>query len=122
MFSKDKWAFDGVHLNVATRPLHFGDELLINDKRVVIAGASHTVPRFPPRPLLYTTYSNVKRLLPSENKLLTFIMVSAQNGVSAIQLAREIEQQTRLRARTSADFKEDTDVLARKTLVIWPLC
>ncbi|KKN63488.1 hypothetical protein LCGC14_0501490 [marine sediment metagenome] len=105
---EDKWSFDGVHLDAPTRKLHFGDELLIHDKRVVIAGVSNTIPRFPPHPLIYTTYSNTKRLLPSENKLLTFIMVSAQTGVSADQLAIRIEQQTHLRARTSADFKEDT--------------
>jgi len=108
VYAKDKWPFDGVHLDVPTRKLHFADELLIHDKRVVIAGVSNTIPRFPPHPLLYTTYSNIRRLLPAENKLLTFIMVSAQTGVSAEQLARRIEQQTRLRSRTSADFKEDT--------------
>ncbi len=108
VYTKDKWAFDGVHLNVPTRKIRLGDELLIHDKRIVVAGVSNSIPRFPPRPLLYTSYSNVKRLLPSENKLLTFIMVSAQAGVSAEQLAKSIEQQTHLRARTSADFKEDT--------------
>lgn len=108
VYSKDKWAFDGVHLDAPTRKLRFGDELLIQDKRVVITGVSKTIPRFPPRPLLYTTYSNVKRLLPSENRLLTFVMVSAQKGISARQLAKRIEQQTHLRARISDDFKEDT--------------
>ena len=108
LHAKDQWPFDGVHLDVPTRQLASSDELLIHDKRVVVAGVSHTIPRFPPHPLLYTTYSNVKRILPSENKLLTFIMVSAQKGVSAHQLAKRIEQQTHLRARTSADFKEDT--------------
>jgi len=108
VYAKDKWPFDGIHLDAATRKLRFGDELLIHDKRVVIAGVSKTIPRFPPRPLLYTTYSNVKRLLPSQNKLLTFVMVSAKKGISDRQLAKRIEQQTHLRARTSDDFKEDT--------------
>lgn len=108
LYTKDKWPFDGVHLDAPTRELRFGDELLVNDKRVVIAGVSNTIPRFPPHPLLYTTYPNVQRLLPYEKKLLTFIMVSAQTGVSAHQLAKRIEQQTHLRARTSDDFKEDT--------------
>ncbi|MFK5987096.1 MAG: ABC transporter permease [Pseudomonadota bacterium] len=108
IYAKDQWPFDGVHLNVSTRSLAFGDELLIHDKRLVIAGVSHALPRFPPHPLLYTTYSNVKRILASENKLLTFVLVSAQEGISARQLAKRIEQQTHLRARTSADFKEDT--------------
>ncbi|MCU7960842.1 MAG: ABC transporter permease [gamma proteobacterium symbiont of Bathyaustriella thionipta] len=108
VYTKDKWPLDGVHLDIPTRPLAFADELLINDKRVVVAGVSRTIPRFPPRPLLYTTFSNVKRILPAEKKLLTFVLVSAQKGVSLHELAHRIEQQTGLRARTSADFKEDT--------------
>jgi len=108
IYQKDKWPFDGVHLDAPTRPLKVDDELLVNGKRIVIAGVSQTIHRFPPRPLLYTTYSNAKRLLPSEHRRLTFIMVSAQTGVSATVLAKRIEQQTRLRARTSSDFKEDT--------------
>jgi putative ABC transport system permease protein len=108
LYAKDKWPFDGVHLDAPTRTLMINDELLVNGNRVVIAGVSQMIPRFPPRPLFYTTYSNAKRLLPLENKPLTFVMVSAQTGVSAKVLAKRIEQQTNLSARTSADFKEDT--------------
>jgi len=107
LYQKDRWTFAGVNLDVATRTLMSGDELLVNGKRVFIAGVSQTIPRFPARPLLYTTYANVKRLLPAQRNL-TFIMVSAQTGVSATVLARSIEQQTHLRARTSAEFKADT--------------
>ena len=46
------------HLNAPTRPLSVGDELLVNDNRVKIAGTSEALPRYPPRPLLYTTFSN----------------------------------------------------------------
>jgi len=106
--TKDKWSFDGVHLDAPTRQLQTDDELLINDKRIVVVGVSHTIPRFPPRPLLYTTYANVKRILPSDNKTMTFIMVTAQKGIDSRKLADRIEKQTHLRARTSADFKSDT--------------
>lgn len=108
LYQKDKWPFDGVHLDAPTRRVSFGDELLINDKRVAVAGISQTIPRFPPRPLLYTTYSNVKYLIPSESKLLTFVMVRAEKGVSSQALAQQIEKQTGLRARTAEQFKEDT--------------
>jgi len=105
---RDQWPFDGAHLNVPTRELMAGDELLVNDHRIIISGRSQTIPRFPPRPLLYTTYSNATRLLPSESRMLTFMLVKAQENVSPEQLANLIEQQTGLRARTAADFKEDT--------------
>ena len=108
VLQKDKWPHDGVHLDAPTRKLSFGDELLINNKRVVVAEVSHTIPRFPPTPLLYTTYSNVKRINSGESRSLTFVMVKAQKGVSAQTLAEKIQLQTGLRARTAAQFKEDT--------------
>ncbi|MDQ1326114.1 MAG: putative transport system permease protein [Campylobacterota bacterium] len=105
---RDQWPFDRAHLNVPTRELMLGDELLVNDRRIIISGRSKTIPRFPPRPLLYTTYSNVTHLLPSESRRLTFVLVSAQENISPKQLANRIEQQTGLRARTASEFKEDT--------------
>jgi putative ABC transport system permease protein len=66
------------------------------------------LPRFPPRPLIYTSYLNAARILPREQHLLTFVLVTAKSGVSSQQLARRIENQTGLRARTSDEFKSDT--------------
>ena len=65
-------------------------------------------PRYPPRPLIYTTYSNASRILPPEHRLLTFVLVTAQAGVSAQELVHRIQTQTGLRARTSEEFKADT--------------
>ncbi|MGA9572576.1 MAG: ABC transporter permease [Lysobacterales bacterium] len=104
----DQWPHDGAHLNVPMRELTPGDELLANGRRIVVAGRSETLPRFPPRPLIYTSYSNAIRILPAETNVLTFVMVSKQAGISAQQLARNIQQMTGLRARTTAEFKEDT--------------
>ncbi|MEJ2105884.1 MAG: ABC transporter permease [Acidiferrobacteraceae bacterium] len=106
--TKDQWPRDGVHLDVPTRRLRAGDELLANDRRIRIVGRSATVPRFPPRPLLYTPYSNAARILAPERKLLTFVLVTARPGVAPRLLARRIEGETGLRARSRADFKVDT--------------
>jgi putative ABC transport system permease protein len=108
VYSADQWSADGPHLDVPLRELRAGDEFLINDNRVRVAGVSATLPRFPPRPLIYTTYSNAARILPPERERLTFVLVRAMDGVSPGELARRIEQQTGLRARASADFKTDT--------------
>jgi len=105
---QDQWPHDGAHLNASSRKLTSGDELLVNERRMVIAGRSATIARFPPRPLMYTRYANVARLLPAENRQLTFIMVSAQAGITAPQLAERITRQTGLRARSSQDFAADT--------------
>ena len=105
---QDMWPYDGVHLHVPTRELRFGDTLLINSKRVFVSGVSKTIPRFPPRPLLYTSISNFKRLSPSQNRRLTFVMVKINKGASAKQVAKKIETQTGLKALTSAAFKKET--------------
>jgi len=106
--SADQWPSDGAHLAAPSRELQSGDEFLINDYRVRVAGISATLPRFPPRPLVYTTYSNAIRVLPPERKHLTFVLVRAAAGTAPQDLARRIEQRTGLRARTADEFKADT--------------
>jgi len=108
LLTADQWPADGPHLDAPTRELMVGDELLVNEHRIKVAGRSDTVPRFPPRPLIYTTYSNAARILPQEPNILTFVLVTTRPGVSAQQLAQRIQQRTGLRARTSEEFKADT--------------
>jgi putative ABC transport system permease protein len=96
------------HLNVPTRRLRAGDVVLVNDHRVRIVGFAHTLPRYPPRPLLYTTYANALRILPPERHRMTFVLVSATPGVSPAALAARIKARTGLRVRATAQFKADT--------------
>jgi putative ABC transport system permease protein len=105
---RDQWSHGRPHLDAPSRPLARGDELLVNDHRVVVAGYANALPRFPPRPLMYTTMSNAVRILPPERHRLTFVMASALPGMTPVELARRIEAQTGLRARTADEFKEDT--------------
>ena len=105
---EDQWPRGKPHLDVPMHPLAIGDELLINDKRVSVAGRSKALPRFPPRPLLYTTFSTAERILPPERGRLTFVLATAAPGVDPRELATRIEAATNLRARSSVDFKADT--------------
>lgn len=104
----DQWPRGRPHLDVPMRPLAVGDELLINDTRVAVAGRSRGLPRFPPRPLLFTTFSTAERILLPERRRLTFVLATAAPGVEPRTLAARIEAATNLRARASADFKADT--------------
>ncbi|MCJ7452210.1 MAG: ABC transporter permease [Steroidobacteraceae bacterium] len=106
--ARDQWPHGAPHLAAATRPLEDGDELLVNDHRVVVVGHANALPRFPPRPLMYSTLSNVLRILPPVRQRLTFVLASAAAGVEPTELARRIHAQTGLRARTAGEFKEDT--------------
>jgi len=103
----DQWPIDP-HLNAPTRPLNVGDELLVNDLRVKIVGRSEALPRYPPRPLIYTTFANANRILLPERHRLTFVLATAAPGVPPNELAERIQAQTGLKARTAEDFKADT--------------
>jgi putative ABC transport system permease protein len=104
----DQWTGGPPRLDVPTRPLAAGDDLLVNDHRVTVVGRSEGLPRFPPRPLLYTTFSNALRILLPERRRLTFVLATAAPGVAPRELATRIEARTGFRARASDDFKVDT--------------
>jgi len=104
----DQWPPDGTHLGAPLRALAAGDEVLANDRRVLMVGRNDSSPRFPPRPLLYVTQSNARRILPQEARSLTFVMVTAAQGTDPAALADRIVRRTGLRARSAADFKGDT--------------
>jgi putative ABC transport system permease protein len=105
---EDQWPYGEPHLTAPTRELAAGDELMVNDHRVVVQGRSKAFPRYPPRPLLYTTFSNAARILLPERRRLTFVLATAAPGVSPRELASRIHARTNLKARSSDDFKADT--------------
>ena len=105
---RDEWPYGSSHLGVPTRTLGPGDELQINEHRAVVMGVAQGLPRYPARPLLYTTLANATRFLPPEPHRLTFVLVRAAPGANLHELAARIQAQTGLKARTAADFKADT--------------
>jgi putative ABC transport system permease protein len=104
----DQWPYGQPHLEVPTRELAVGDELQVNDHHVVVRARAKALPRYPPEPLMYTTLSDAARILPPKSHLTTFVLASAAPGIEAEDLARRIETQTGLKARSSKDFKKDT--------------
>jgi putative ABC transport system permease protein len=104
----DQWPSGRPRLDVPTRNLAAGDQLLVNDHRVIVRGHAKALPRYPPQPLMYTTISNASRMLPPERHLLTFVLAKAAPGVPPRELAARIETQTGLKARSSDDFEADT--------------
>lgn len=104
----DQWYGGPPRLDVPTRRLAAGDDLLVNDRRVTVVARSKSLPRYPPRPLLYTTYSNALRILLPERRRLTFVLATAAPGTASHELATRIEARTGFRARASDEFKADT--------------
>src|SRR5215471_14424666 len=48
IFKTDQWSYGNAKPDAPTRPLARGDELLVNDQRVWVAGRSQGLSRFPP--------------------------------------------------------------------------
>lgn len=104
---------------VETRPLAVGDELLINDHRVVVVGLAELSPRFLTRVTLYTTYTRALSLAPPERNLLSYVLVKAAEGRTPEEVARRIQEATGLRARSRDDFAQVTlDYFIRETGVV----
>lgn len=107
-FHTDQWTHGKPHLEAPLRDLNRGDELLVNDRLVRIAAQADALPRFPPRPLFYTTFSHALEILMPTSRQQTFVLATASVGVLPSELAERIAAKTGLRARTAADFKSDT--------------
>lgn len=90
------------------RPLRVGDELELNDRRAVVSGFVRITPSFDTVPTLFTTDQRAIAFAPPERKPLTFILVKAADGVAPADLARRIERETGLGARTAPEFARST--------------
>lgn len=95
-------------LKVPTRPLVVGDELLVNDHRLVVVGLAELGARFLSKPILYMTYSRARQIAPPERNLLSYVLVKAADGEDHHALAERIQRSTGLRARPRVAFEEDT--------------
>jgi putative ABC transport system permease protein len=89
-------------------PLKLGDTIELNENRAVVVGIARTTRTFGSQPLVYTTYSRATRFAPRERKLLSFIMVKAQEKVDIVALTKRISTQTGLGAFSKEDFKWKT--------------
>ncbi|MBX7495167.1 ABC transporter permease [Qipengyuania sp. 6B39] len=84
-----------------------GKRLELNDQRAVIRGVADAIPSFTSTVVLYTKYSQALRYVPGTRNRLSFVLVGAEHGVSADELAKRITDQTGLRARTRDEFAQD---------------
>ncbi len=83
-------------------------ELEMNDHRAVIVGICEATRTFQSNPVVYTTYSRAKQFAPQERKILSYVLVKTEEGLSAEAVAGRIQEKTGLRARTSEQFLWDT--------------
>jgi putative ABC transport system permease protein len=80
----------------------------MNDRRGVVVGVCKASRTFQTFPVVYTRFSQAIQFVPTERKVLSFVLAQAEPGRSVEALCREINQQTGLLARTHEDFIWDT--------------
>jgi putative ABC transport system permease protein len=89
-------------------PLQVGDVLEINDKRAVVVGICRVSRTFQSQPVIFTTYTRATFFAPRERKLLSFVLVKAQEGEDLENLCGSIRERTGLAAYTAQQFKDLT--------------
>lgn len=85
-------------------PLRVGDTLELNDHRAVVVGICRVSRTFQSQPVIYTTYSRATQFAPRERKLLSFVVVKADEGVTPEALCARIKAATGLEALTKDEF------------------
>lgn len=101
---------------VTRRPLQVGDTLELNDRRAVVVGICGVQRTFQSQPVIYTTYTRATQFAPRERKLLTFIIVGAENVPTdpaarkehLVALSKKIEGSTGLMAMPADEFSWKT--------------
>jgi putative ABC transport system permease protein len=98
----------GYKLLFPDQPLKLGVEFEINDARAVVAAIVENAAAFTSNITIYTTYSRALEYTNNGRTTLSFVVGRAQKGLSPASVARAIEAQTGLKARTSDEFIWDT--------------
>jgi putative ABC transport system permease protein len=98
----------GYNLLFPDQPLKLGVEFEINDARAVVAAIVENSAAFTSNITIYTTYSRALAYTNNGRTTLSFVVARAQKGLPPASVARAIEAQTGLKARTSDEFIWDT--------------
>jgi putative ABC transport system permease protein len=76
------------------QPLELGKTFEMNDRRAVIVGICKASPTFQTFPIVYARYSQATRYVPSERKVLSFVLAQPEPGLDPREVCRRIELHT----------------------------
>jgi putative ABC transport system permease protein len=98
----------GYKLLFPEAPLELGAEFEINDRRAVVAAIVENSAAFTSNITIYTTYSRAVTYTNNGRTKLSFVVARARPGLTPESVARAIEKETGLKARSSDEFRWDT--------------
>lgn len=91
--------------NGQSLPLQVGDTMELNDHRAYVAGICQVSRTSQSQPVIYTTYGQATTFVPSQRKLLSFIIAHSKPGVDPQVVCERIYAETGLLANTPAEMK-----------------
>lgn len=97
----------GYRLLYPSEPLELGRTLELNDHKVNIVGISNASAPFVSFPVIHARYSEAVNFQGRERNQLAYVLVRGKGGEDVEGLARRIELQTGLKARTTREFMWD---------------
>lgn len=86
-------------------PLTIGDIIELNDHRAYVTGICQVSRTFQSQPVIYTTYQNATTFVPSQRKLLSFIIAHSKAGITPEELCKRIKAETGLAAYTKNQLR-----------------
>lgn len=89
-------------------PLQVGARMELNDHRAYVVGICQVSRTFQSQPVVYTTYGRATVFVPSQRKLLSFIIARSKPGEDPEKIADRIRMQTGFAAHTTKQLKEIT--------------
>lgn len=101
--AESKLAIEDSHGNRI--PLQVGDVMELNDHRAYVSGICDVSRTFQSQPIIYTTYSRATFFVPSQRKLLSFILVKNLPEIDPEELCQRITEQTGLIALTQRQLQ-----------------
>ena len=76
----------------------------MNDRRAVIAGFFKGSLTFSTQPILFTRFSQATMFVPQNRRMLSFVLAKSVEGENPVIVAKQIQDQTRLKALTRDQF------------------
>lgn len=107
-FGLDRFSEGQQYPDGTPRRIGLGDTIEINDREARIVGVAKTRRSFTGGPFVFTTYDRAVLYAPQQRKMLTFILVSGEPGLSDAEVCRRITAETGLRALTEEEFRWST--------------